>query len=484
MSRKRWFSAERTNLDWLVNEHEEQFAFLSEVLPELAVSPVGRENVLLDDALVQQITDAGATSESEPTDTDGLECIAFFVGDAGSSTRAVPAEKHKVHLGGWNGDFDEDRFRRLVKKTLLSSLERNILVDISHGHTQKASTDAKKFHVWVWAGPKRTHHQVTVPHTMWGAKVACTGCCERVNYPDDGDGYVPIRTEEDDVVAVMNDKNLYILFDAVHYNTNSSETILRKIFEQTCLIFEAGMKLPEKSPEERKKISEAHCAAYVKLCMERVNGDYRELKRKVASLVDGLNKNRAEMMTMVADLDRTQRTLVGFSEATTKHADRFAAEWNALLRVPKVLGATCTGSGLNVMIDTIYVQHSKEKTWHKLGQFQVTIPTDGRITFRNLSGRKNVHRGEDDERWKLHAPHVFGDGHACFGNVENTVRELLAKHEYAALVQVLIMFLSHANIVDAAGQYLAKWPVATAAEALGKKKKTAKTPVKVKKRAA
>jgi hypothetical protein len=220
---------------------------------------------------------------------------------------------------------------------------------------------------------------------------------------------------------------------------------------------------PEVPTPEKSRVS------YVRLraMQENIHGDPQVLRNRAKEISSRLKTNNAETLKMIAELDRAHKELAGFSEETTQHSDKFAAEWDALLRVPKVLDVICTDSSLIVRTDTVYAQHSKHKTWHRLGKFKIVITVRGTINFRNTAPLTNG----------LQAPHVFQDGHACWGNMRNVVNDLLKKREYAALVQVLLVFLSSVNVNDDIGRHLVDWPEVTEEEATGKK-----TPVKTKKR--
>lgn len=61
---------------------------------------------------------------------------------------------------------------------------------------------------------------------------------------------------------------------------------------------------------------------------------------------------------------------------------------------------------------------------------------------------------------RMHAPHVFSNGEACFGNISVSVTELISNGELASVVDLLCAFLSSVNTSDAAGKYYDLWPLA------------------------
>jgi hypothetical protein len=60
----------------------------------------------------------------------------------------------------------------------------------------------------------------------------------------------------------------------------------------------------------------------------------------------------------------------------------------------------------------------------------------------------------------MNAPHVYSDGHACLGNVEDLFPELIAKRDFASALQLAIVFIESVNVNDSAGKKIDHWPVA------------------------
>jgi hypothetical protein len=59
---------------------------------------------------------------------------------------------------------------------------------------------------------------------------------------------------------------------------------------------------------------------------------------------------------------------------------------------------------------------------------------------------------------KMNAPHVFADGHLCYGNITFGMIEAYKSRNLFDMIMQLIIFLQSANLDDAAGKYLTSWP--------------------------
>jgi hypothetical protein len=77
------------------------------------------------------------------------------------------------------------------------------------------------------------------------------------------------------------------------------------------------------------------------------------------------------------------------------------------------------------------------------------------MEFKNLAGPIDLGNG-----YTMHAPHVNGGGTICLGNVKDQFPELIRNREYAAAVQLAIVFLESVNVDDNWGQCINRFPIA------------------------
>ena len=431
---------------------------------------------------MSRIVRAGAEVISkDPTEYDGVKLVILNPKIETVAVSSVsPASSFSAKIVSWNGDYNKENCKKAVNEILVPVLKTNVNIVVPHGNMNKPAN--KEFTIHFWSSPENTSEgaeRVKASTKMWGFELPCKDPGENLCFPELESGFSIMQSPEGDYVACMDKHNLYIFSDLCHTGHSNEDKIFREILKTTVGLYTDAIK--PVSPEELRKRKEAMNLAnqknYVKLCLERINADRKQLAQEIIEHTKKLEQNRTEMLGISAKLGKAQRSLNFLPEAGDEFVKQFSAEWDALLKVPKVIKVACNQTEMVVFTDTIYVQHSKTHNFHRIGKFKITIstnPTDGRIRFTNLEGRKSGGMGN------MNAPHVFEDGHACFGNVDQTIRELMRKYEYAALVQILIVFLSQANVDDAAGRSLSSWPEVPKEEALAVPEQPKAEPVKVK----
>jgi hypothetical protein len=91
---------------------------------------------------------------------------------------------------------------------------------------------------------------------------------------------------------------------------------------------------------------------------------------------------------------------------------------------------------------------------HALGKFVLEVNfSNNSVKFSNIS--KLIHTSTSHP---YDAPHI-NNGTACFGTLEGTVQEVIAKYELSATVSILIQFLESVNREDSYGRKIWLWPL-------------------------
>ena len=89
----------------------------------------------------------------------------------------------------------------------------------------------------------------------------------------------------------------------------------------------------------------------------------------------------------------------------------------------------------------------------ELGFFHVRLNIEtAEIIYTNLTKRVVGYSGQ-----RMHAPHVFANGHPCTGGYGHMIQELLAERLYDEAIDIVIGFLSEVTVNDAAGKHWWKW---------------------------
>ena len=75
----------------------------------------------------------------------------------------------------------------------------------------------------------------------------------------------------------------------------------------------------------------------------------------------------------------------------------------------------------------------------------------------------------------MQAPHVFLEGHACLGNAQEVLPQLVANLDIDLAAAYAIQFIESVNTADAAGAAIGNWPLAKEQPVQQEKKDVATT---------
>lgn len=107
------------------------------------------------------------------------------------------------------------------------------------------------------------------------------------------------------------------------------------------------------------------------------------------------------------------------------------------------------------MTDTIHVTDPRTEREHELGCYRIEISSKHDQEVRIFNTTRQAKAYNDS---KMHAPHVFPDGRPCLGELVESLPEAQARHDYATIANLCILFLQNVNTDDAAGRHVHKWP--------------------------
>lgn len=137
---------------------------------------------------------------------------------------------------------------------------------------------------------------------------------------------------------------------------------------------------------------------------------------------------------------------------------------NNILAIKSVMGVediSVSGDIITVRTSMMFCLDPRVNIVRRIGVFDILIDKNtSKISFRNNT---LLVKGYNSD-W-CHAPHIFGNGSACLGDLQNLVPSLLTSDDYVSVVAMCIDFLQSAAVFDSAGKYVHRWPKATDKEA-------------------
>lgn len=203
---------------------------------------------------------------------------------------------------------------------------------------------------------------------------------------------------------------------------------------------------------------------FVDLAVTSSNSFISQLKSEYLVAQERYIKAMGEAMENAKIAQRLEDNISSIDEQKLAEEERARCEkmFKDVLVIPKVSAVKVTGSLINVYTKNIYAHNEEKKVWHDIGTFHIQIGMcntryDSEKTVRIINTKHQIAAFHG----RMQAPHVFEDGHLCHGNIVAPMIDAYKRRDLYQIVLILIMFLENANLDDAAGAYLYKWPIVT-----------------------
>ncbi len=164
-----------------------------------------------------------------------------------------------------------------------------------------------------------------------------------------------------------------------------------------------------------------------------------------------VDEDQQSLVELLKKAERQEQDMFHIESNTDVEAGK---EFDALLALDKVIDVKVTGNSIVVTTKTLHCQHPSTLDYHEIGAFDIHIyPQNGSIQWKNQTRMINGGNGA------MNAPHVNGEGNACFGNTQELFPALINKRDFATAVMMAIAFVESVNIEDSWGKYIVNWPV-------------------------
>ena len=178
----------------------------------------------------------------------------------------------------------------------------------------------------------------------------------------------------------------------------------------------------------------------------------------LAAAKQALEKQRLEFPGKVQRfvLDKRDLTFCRTVPNENTLTETFRAQFQELLRTPKVANVRVTAQDLLIYTDTLYATARDTGLRHEIGKFLILINLDGKKGgIRWFNGNRRV----TALRPGMNAPNVYEDGTAYQDELSATFYELIARLQFAALADLAIQFIEEVDN-DVLAPLISKWPLA------------------------
>lgn len=408
----------------------------------------GEAGLVVDDANIARFLKVlGAEIEVESaTSYEGIVKISLKEG--------FHRPQYKVDIAVWNGKNYEG-FKKIAEEILLPVIKKNIGIDVPHKKVSFPLNDGR-FFILFWSSPSG-QVQKSPPTKIWGIDVDCRD----QGFLPSGQG-IPITDETGYAMAeIVENRLLYIHYDLCDRGSPQELAIFRRLLEEVVVELSAT---PEQKAERLRQLAEAKRVRsrqqYVQECSKRFEKTLAGTKRSITEGEARIAQLQQEIAKKIRETAGAKRKLEQLETCKGGELEKYGREFDKLLTVPKVLDVQVADGVVKVFTDTLFCTDPRSKIVHEIGKFRIEIYSDcqnGGVRWYNLTRRVDAYEKG------MHAPHVFPQGNACYGNTAEIWPELIGNYEFAAAAQVAIQFIESVNTDDGAGKHIDKWPVATPA---------------------
>lgn len=346
-----------------------------------------------------------------------------------------------VQVAQWEGSGVKSEYKQATRELLLPFINKNIIIRVPHQHEYTPPID-DNFYIAIWSSQANVSADQYVPKTIFGIKRNC----DDKAYKFSGNG-IPIYSGTHYMAAELFPNILYISHDVCHTGNKHELLIFKEILKKATLFISLGKSNPNKSSiseitSKLKNISiNSDTSNKIKDCNDAINYDKEEIKKNCTK-----RDNAIQIVNILKD----------------KHSDlekKFASEFDSLITHPKIqkLEINKINSAITINTKTIYCHEHREDNWYEIGAFKITIRlTSETIRYYNKTRRRDACGGN------MHAPHIFNDGHACWGPAfKEQLKQLFKNRQLLLLIYEVLRFPEYVDTKDSAGAYIKKWPLVT-----------------------
>lgn len=170
--------------------------------------------------------------------------------------------------------------------------------------------------------------------------------------------------------------------------------------------------------------------AFAEACMRHSETELLRAEAELEASQSRVSDLSRELVRTVRATHAARLRLDALRQATSEERTRRERDFEDLLKLPRVKGASVDGGVIRVLTEPVILEH--EGNSYLIGEFALELDLAGDVKVRNL--KNTITKGG----WEH--PHVQGKV-PCLGNLRDGVLKLLGELELVPLVSMLIQFL-------------------------------------------
>ena len=263
--------------------------------------------------------------------------------------------------------------------------------------------------------------------------------------------------------ALQAGRHIYFTFDL----RNQNKGLVKILFKELADRYDGALsydEMYERDLEYFESMADNNKNDFISLAIVSAKVLMEGLRQKFLESKETYLEHLNSAMEAAKTMQRLEDSITSIDEKKLEDNEREKCNkmYDDVMLIEKISAIKVIDRCVHVYTKNIYVQHDKTFKWYDVGTFHISINmydntynTNGTVKIFNT--KHQVHAFSE----KMQAPHVFEDGHMCHGNIVGEMVDAYRRRDLYQMVLIVLSFLESANLDDAAGQYLTKWPEVT-----------------------
>ena len=344
-----------------------------------------------------------------------------------------------ANVGSWKGK-NKHGMLQIVQQLFLPYLQKQIVLENRHGVV--APINDGNFHIHIYSAPVKTSGCNT-PKTIWGIPTQSSSN----SWSPSGKGTC-FYDGKYAVAELLEQNNLYVFHNLAESGNVNEEMLFSVLLDRVLQHLQ-----PEQSEAQAKHLFIDACSYFRCAGLTEASGSADELQVSIRELKKELKK--CSRAAAAEELKLLRNEKISTDEI-------FAAEYENLLKVPKVTDVQVENGVIIVSTEVLYAKDPRSDKYHEIGAFKIHLSPENESPrwFNQTRLVKSIGTKP------MQAVHVFNSGMACLGNTEALFKDLFKQREWALAAQVAIEFAESVNQRqrDNAGLHVTEWPEAADAD--------------------
>jgi hypothetical protein len=258
--------------------------------------------------------------------------------------------------------------------------------------------------------------------------------------------------------AVKDRCTIHLLFDV------SCNDFLKRALDELIKRMDTNISYEALLRDDKKyfdSLSTSNMQDYINFAISNSKHQFDEIRKELDVKRKEFTQYMARAMECAKVVQRLEDQLNAFDMQTfeQKEKEKALKNYQDTMAINKVKCVFIADGSVHIYTKNIYTKDPRTKKWHDIGTFHITLGMLNKTYDVNNTVRifntKYSGMGMGNE---FQAPHVYGDGHVCHGNMASSMVDAYKQRNLFELVFQIIVFLQSVNTSDAAGVHINSWP--------------------------